>query len=316
MPLLATQTNPQSYRKSSEASFLLNSVLRRLGGGFGLGATIWLGLSSLASAASRESAAEARKEAHARWDYVLDQFMEMGWSAFIFWGLVCTLVAFLIFWPASRLLAREEGSMRLALNYYTQLTVISLIYVAVAVFCIRTDWLGLLGLLTLGVLIASVRIAMNVYEMTVLPAIGMAVMALVASGMGQVVGEMIAGPTPLMALEGKSDEQRKDLIAKWQDEKRRRGKGGSTMTSTSSVPGSNLQQLYADLQTARAALNPNDPAAVARFNEQVAVYNAAKAAATPVATPLPSPTATAAPASPIPVAKAVRVEKAIPKANE
>jgi hypothetical protein len=246
----------------------------------------------LADAAPKKSPSEMNNEELLRaTQYLLDQSIQFGWQKIGIWYLISTVISFFLFWPTSKLFAGKNGKLTKNLSYFVQLNVLGVFFLAVMIVAIRSGWLGVLACLALGMLIAMVDAARKVFEVSVWRAIGMAICLSIFSAGTNLAAELITGNMPWTEFERKPADEQKELIAKWQAEKKERERKSSSSANGTALAGtatSNVQELYEQLQKTRTELNVNDPAAVARFNEQVAAYNAAKAAAAP-ATPAATP---------------------------
>jgi hypothetical protein len=252
-----------------------------------VGWIVFLLTSPLALAAPKKSPSEIKNEEMLRVaEYLLDQCNQFGWLRIGTWALVSTLISFFIFWPASKLLAGKNGKFTKNVSYFGQLTLLGALFLAVAVVAIRSGWIIVLACLGLGILIATVSAAKQVFEISMWRAIGLAICLMIISTGSNFAAELAAGKMPWTEFEQKSADERKLIIAKWQAEKKERERQASNPSAPAPAP--TLQDMYANLQKSRETLDLNDPAAVARFNEQVAAYNVAKAAAAP-ATPAPNP---------------------------
>lgn len=249
--------------------------------------------SHFALAASREKEAQAAQaEVQLKLQYLLDQWTSMGWSKLALVSIVSSVVGYLVLWPMSKMFAGKNGTWLKTLIYFGQLSVVGLVFMAIAYVSMRNGWILLLGGTSLGTTVATVRLAMQVYELS----IGRGILAMLclsfASGIAMGVTESVVGDLPGMSL--RSPEEERVAMEKWRLEKEAREKGPTPSPATvapSATPVAaplTVQDLYTNLLAERQRLDVNDLAAVARFNEHVAAYNAAKAAAQPT-TPVPTP---------------------------
>jgi hypothetical protein len=176
---------------------------------------------------------------------------------------VATLVAtFAATWVVSKLFARQRGTLQNAILYYVFHFIGSLLLGLGAYGLLRAlpsaeEFIAVVVLI--AALVLALWIPMLIYEIGVLRAFCFVIVAAIGGVLASLIlggGVMIyqlkqAGfsfaslseVTPVVAL-----EDRQDLTAK-------------------------INQLYAELQRERSALNNSDPAAVARFNARVAEYN-------------------------------------------
>jgi hypothetical protein len=240
---------------------------------------------SFAFAAEKKSPSEIRDEAiYQTANYLLDQCIQHGWQPFAIYTAISTVISVFLLWPVSKWLAGERGTFKNSLIYTLQLCAAGAVILGIAYVSIQAKWLGLLACLGLSLLFAIIGLARHVYEISIWRAIGFFLCVAVIGAASELATEAITGPMPWTTFADKSPEEQKEIMAKWQTEKKERERqptssAASTASTTAAPP--TVQELYASLQKARTELNVNDPAAVARFNEQVAAYNVAKAAAAP-----------------------------------
>jgi hypothetical protein len=259
-------------------------------------------LPSLAEAAPKPSSAEAAQaEAIMVANYLLDQCVARGWESFARYALVSNIILCLLIWPASKLLAGENGNLKRALQLTAQWALVGLIFLALIFVCIRMGSLLSIVVLVFGSVVAYVKLVMEVYKVSTGRAIGLFICGAIVSLVGEAGAEVVFGKMPWTEFEEKPDAERKVLIAKWQEEKKERERGAvpdnASASSTPAAGGAPLTliQVYENLQKEREKLDLNDAVAVARFNEHAAAYNAMKAAATPAT---PTTPASAKPATP------------------
>jgi hypothetical protein len=241
----------------------------------------------LASAGEKKSAEQIRNEKiHETASYVLDQCAQLGWEPFaIYAGFVACLLFFII-WPVSKFLAGEdgEGGWKKSLAYIAQWLGMMAILTGLGIVCIRAEWLSILAILSLSATFATVGLAKQVFEVSVWRGIGFYLCTVVAAVAAEFASDAVTAKMPWREYWDKTEEEQNRLISEWRIQKKERESSPATTAAASANPApATVQELYANLQKGRAELNVNDPEAVARFNEQVAAYNAAKAAAAPPA---------------------------------
>jgi hypothetical protein len=259
-------------------------------------------LPSLAEAAPKPTSAEAAQaEAIMVANYLLDQCVARGWKSFAAYALVSNIVLCLLIWPASKLLAGENGNLKKALQLTAQWALVGLIFLVLIFVCIRMGSLLSIIVLVFGSVVAYVKLVMDVYKVSTGRAIGLFICGAILSLVGEAGAEVVFGKMPWSEFEEKPGADRKALIAKWQEEKKGRDRVAEPENASVSSPSATggppltLIQVYENLQKERENLELNDAAAVARFNEHAAAYNAMKAAATPA---IPTKPASAKPATP------------------
>lgn len=165
-------------------------------------------------------------------------------------------------WLTSKLIAGERGTIQNTVVYYVCHFIGGLLlglgtYALCTAFPHGEDFI--MGIVVIAALVLSLWIPMRIYEIGVLRAFCFVIVAAIGGALASFVlgaGAMIyqlkpsgfsfasaSEATPVVAL-----ADRQDLTAK-------------------------VNQLYAELQQERTALNNGDPVAVARFNARVAEYN-------------------------------------------
>jgi hypothetical protein len=278
-------------------------------------------LPSLAEAASKPSSAEAAQaEAIMVANYLLDQCVARGWKSFTAYALVSNIILCLLIWPAGKLLAGENGNLKKALQLTAQWAFVGLIFLALIFVCIRMGSLLSIVVLGFGSVVAYVKLVMDVYKVSMGRAIGLFICGAIVSLVGEAGAEVVFGKMPWTEFNEKPDAERKALIAKWQEEKKGRNRAAEPDNASASASASSpsaaagapltLVQVYENLQKEREKLDLNDAAAVARFNEHAAEYNAMKATAAPAT---PAKSASAKPATPS--AKKAKTRKQSPGKN-
>lgn len=220
-------------------------------------------------------------------EYILDLCAQDGWRLIGIWLLVSSAVSFVLLWIVAKLLAGERGTLKNVLIYTLQMWIVTILFLGTAYFSIQTGSDGIFLIALLIALIGMFFFACKTFEISFVRSIAFIIAIAITNPIGDYLSQFITGPLPWVAFLEKPPEEQKQILDKWQREKKQ---GESTqaaapVTASANQKPATVHELYAHLQKARAELNVNDPAAVARFNEQVAAYNAAKAAAAPPPAP-------------------------------
>lgn len=260
-----------------------------------------------ALAQAQGSTRASQQEAAQMGEYMLAKCGEFGWGLIALSLLAVTAVGLVAAWAVSRMLAHEQGTFKNTVRYTLYGVLLTVLVVAIAGglcwFGISTGNAGValvaFGLGCLALLIISFAIPMKVYDIGFFKALLFNVLVVVASSIGQaILGAVLPGP--LDDLKGKSTEEQKKIVSQWRMEKREKELHAKFQTQPAAAPAPALplpqrvQQLYVELQQARATLDTNDQAAVLAFNQRVAEYNALKMQLPPAsvaATPAPAQSA-------------------------
>ena len=113
----------------------------------------------LAAAASKSAErAAAKEQSFQAAAYLLDQIIDSGWRVVGLYSLVSIILAALFFWPMSKLLVGKNGNWKKMLIYFGQKIMLSAIYMAIAFISIRAGWISNFALLSVAMIIASVRL--------------------------------------------------------------------------------------------------------------------------------------------------------------
>jgi hypothetical protein len=228
-------------------------------------------------------------------EYFFDQWIDAGWERAGLWLGWTVVVTYLIWWPASRLVAGKNATGRKTSIFFAQACGYSVIFTGIAYLGAKFGWASLVGFgSTVTFLFELTRAAKKVYEISVGRGILVALSFPILIGVPIATGEWLCGPLPGLEMEGKSPEEQKVLFEKWREKKRLAKIAATPTPSPTPARPQTVAEIYTALQLERQQLDVNDPGAVARFNEHVAAYNAAKAAATPT-TPVPTPPVAATP---------------------
>jgi hypothetical protein len=263
-----------------------------------------LSLFAIPAFAATEPAAAKPDPAY---EYFATKVMEYGYAKLgllavgsIFAGLVVTLLV-------CRVVAGPRGTFRNSLRYYIISVLLTLAICGVAVglgwFCVMSGAAGGALIIAFFGLAAMVLVAfvvpITVFDIGIFRALLLNVLIAVATG-GVQTAVMSVVPGPFDHLAGKSQAETRQIIAEWDMERKQKAMEERMKELAGYEPApapvvesvaAQAQRLYTELQQVRAALDVNDQAAVERFNQRVAEYNAVKARLAPAAA---SPGATTA----------------------
>jgi hypothetical protein len=210
--------------------------------------------------------------------YFLDACAKFGWDRIAIYAGISTVVSLFLLWPLSKLIA--GGTFKKSCTYLFAATVAGAISIGLILWFVKEGWLMGVPIVALVILVAIIALAKSTYETTVLRAIGLVICYGIASSACSYATELVTGSMPWTEFAEKSPEEQKRLLIEWKEEKLVSEQQAAVLAAATAAPPT-VQELYVKLQKARAELNANDPAAVARFNADVAAYNVAKAAAAP-----------------------------------
>jgi hypothetical protein len=276
----------------------------------------------LAIPATRAAAATAAPTERNNAPWQIQQFAwesgeAFGWERIGTHVLVAIGLSILLLWPFARIIAGPKRVLAKTTLLIGCVIALTGAFLALACFLLPTESIILLG--ALGVLYVAILVAhaCHIFGASRGAAAGvLGCYAVVAAGAAYATEQLIE-PMPWTQFLFKTKEQQGRAFASW-----RAGKEALASVALApaaptpspkaspepaspapapavaatvpaspapapapAMPAPDLQALYAQLQKSRAELDPNDAAAVARLNEQIAAYNQEKAIAAALAVP-------------------------------
>lgn len=232
-----------------------------------------------------------------------------GWQSIGTALLVVVALSFVLLLPCARMIAGPKQLIGRSILLVGSTLALSAAFVALAAFVSLSEslvLLSVLGAVYVAILFSQTR---HLFAVSRAAAAGLLGCYLVATAGALFGTEQFMGRMPWTAYLSKPKEEQTKLFAAWQggnavpkaaatvvqNANPSSTVGAPAVTIPAQIPvapappsapiplqnkgGPDLQALYAQLQKARAELNPNDVEAVARFNQQAAAYHQEKAMA-------------------------------------
>lgn len=265
-----------------------------------------------------ESPASPTSQSSGTWEFLQftwDSGSGFGWQNIGTSLLVAMALSYVLLLPCARMIAGPKQLFARSILFVGSALALTAAFVALAAFVSLSESLVLLaalGVVYVAILFSQTR---HLFAVSRAAAAGLLGCYLVATGGALFGTEQLMGRMPWTAYFSKPREEQSKLFVAWQGGKSATkpatakvqnpnpssAAGASVAVNPAPTPvapatpppapiplqnkgGPDLQALYAQLQKARAELNPNDAEAVARFNQQAAAYHQEKAMASAIST--------------------------------
>lgn len=266
--------------------------------------------------------------------YLFEGGTAFGWNRIGLYFLIVAGASLLLLWPMARLTLQRKVPFKACAAFLGWIILISAAALGSGYASTHLESTSVLAGIGIASLVAMFFVARRVFRTNAQTALIILLCFVSLTVVASHVAQQFTGAMPWTEFQATPIAEQRQVFADWVARKKAAETTPPAVTTiaaaqppaptvapappkppvqtpppepqTPAVPAPDLLALYTQLQKTRAQLDPNDPVAVARFNEQVAAYHQEKSFLAAVSAP---PAPKAKPSSPERMDKAAKVPR-------